>query len=447
MLRKFFFTTLYFLSPAILILVIFNSNSAKYSNFSYLIAMILGAMAYTWLLFEFILIARPKYIEKFFGMDKLYRFHGLMAVISITLVFIHKTLREELGGGRISIEFGENAWHLFVFIIVVALLLMVNSILLKLKPLVLFRKFVEKIKILKYEYYVVVHNLTILAAVFMFLHVLNTSSARVFLSVRIAYTVYFAIAVLFYIYHKLLKPILLNRKSFVVKEVIKESSNMWTIKFVPKKGGIFKYKPGQFGFFRIFGKGVIPSEHPFSISSDPVNKDYVSVTIKELGDFTSKIVNVKPGYKAFIDAPYGNFSYVNFPAEEEIVLIGGGVGITPILSMLRNLRSTKPEKNVVLLWGINTKSDLICANEFKEMQREMINFCFVPIMFKDDSWEGEKGIINRDKIEEILTKLGHDIYSKGYYVCGPQIMLDNTLKSLKALGVKRNRIHYEKFSL
>lgn len=86
-------------------------------------------------------------------------------------------------------------------------------------------------------------------------------------------------------------------------------------------------------------------------------------------------------------------------------------------------------------------------NEFEEMQNEMKNFHLVPVMFRDESWEGEKGIIDKNKIERILKKYGHNIHSKGFYVCGPAIMLNNVIHSLKELGVRRSRIHFEKFTL
>ena len=234
---------------------------------------------------------------------------------------------------------------------------------------------------------------------------------------------------------------------FVVKEVVKESPDMWTLKFESQKGVIFPYKPGQFGFFRIFGGHVKPEEHPFSISSDPSNKSTLSIIIKELGDYTSHIRNVQVGDKAHIDAPYGKFSHLNYPGEESLVLIAGGVGIAPFQSMLRYMRSNDRERRVILLWGVNDRRDLISMSEFEEMQKDMKNFHFVPVMFKDDSYEGEKGIIDRAKIENILKRYDHNIHDQGYYICGPYIMLKNVISSLKSLGVERNRIHYEKLTV
>ena len=194
---------LYFLSPAIPIWVIYNSNPDKYSDFQTLIAMILGAVAYTFLVAEFILSARPKFIEKYFGLDKFYRFHGLMAIISVLVVFIHKIIMEDAFGDDSFVgNLGSYAWIIFIAIIGLTLLFMVNSIILKIKPIFLLKKYIGKFKVGKYEYQVLMHNLTIIALVLMFIHVMLTASARMNLLVRLVYICYFAIALAFYVYHK-----------------------------------------------------------------------------------------------------------------------------------------------------------------------------------------------------------------------------------------------------
>jgi len=447
MLRKVIFLLIYFLSPIVPILTIYSSNPTRYSDLNALIPMILGSAAFTWLVAEFILSARPKFIEKFFGLDKFYRFHGLMAVISLILAFIHKLIEQNAMGEFFTTEVGDKALFLFIAISILSLLFMVDSIAAKIKPLFLLKKFLIKIKIAKYEYQVAIHNLTIVALIILLVHVLLTYSAKTNIAVSLVYILYFSLGAGFYLYHRVIRLILLRTKRYVIDDVISESANMWTIKLVPEGNEILRYKPGQFGFIRIFGKNVRPEEHPFSFSSEPTNKDYLAVTVKELGDFTSKIKNVEKGDKAFVDGPYGSFSYLDHPCDNGLVLIAGGVGITPAISMLRYMRSKDIERKVVLIWGVNNRSDLICKNEFDDMLKAMKNFVLVPVMFKDDSWKGEKGIIDKEKIEVILKKHGLDISSKEYFICGPSIMLNGIIRSLKALGVKKKSIHFERFSV
>ena len=370
-----------------------------------------------------------------------------MAIISVLLVIIHKLIEENVyGEGRLT-QVGDIALVIFSVVVVLALVFMADTFVNKIKPLFVLRKFIEKFKVAKYEFQVLLHNLSIIALIILLIHVLQTTSSMMSLVVKSVFIIYFAIAACFYLYHRYIKRLILNKNKLIVSEVIKESPNMYTLKLVPDKGQIFNYKPGQFGFLRLLGKNIGSEEHPFSISSEPTNKKFIAVTIKFLGDFTSKIKNVEIGTKATLDGPYGKLCYLNYPHQDGVVFIAGGVGITPVLSMLRYMHAQEKEQKVIVLWGINTRNDLICREELELMQKEMNNFKFIPVAFKDDSWEGEKGLIDRERIETTLRKNEISIDSQAFFVCGPSQMLGSIIKSLKSLGVKKEKIHFEKFSL
>jgi predicted ferric reductase len=409
--------------------------------------MILGVCSFTWLIAEFILIARPKFVEKYFGLDKFYKFHGVMAFVSIVLGLLHKFGEDYVMGEMQTSKYGTISLGIFILVTVLAPLLMVESFIHNIKLVMRFRKYLQKFNIAKYEYQIAIHNLSVFALLILLIHVLYTSTARSSLAVTILYIAYFCLGFGFYLYHKLFRSIFLKNKMFTVNEIIKESANMCTINFSFSNNVKFDFKPGQFGFVKFYSNEISSEEHPFSFSSSPSNKEYISVTIKDLGDFTSKVARVKPGDKAIIDGPYGTFSYLNYPQEETIVFLAGGVGITPLLSQIRHMRDNHCNKKIALLWGVNTVDEIICRNEFETIQRELKNFYFVPVLYKDDSCEGEKGIINEENLESILTRFGLDLQQAGYYICGPTIFSNNILKALKNLGIKSKKIHYEKFSL
>lgn len=373
--EKYFWLLVYFLSPIIPILFIYNSDTEKWSNTTNFISMAAGVSAFVWLAYEFILSARPKFIEKCFGLDKFYIFHGLMAIVSLILVFIHKTLARGQGQNFLK-SVGGSAELLFTVIIVLALLFIGSTALLKIKFIANIKKFLIKYSIFKYNNQVVIHNLAIVAYVVMFIHILLAPAVKYDTKVQVVFIIYFLLGAAFYIYHTIVIKILLRKNLFVVKEVVKESENMWTLKLASEKGKMFYYSPGQFGYLKIFSDKIKAEVHPFSISSNPFNKEYISFTIKELGDYTNEIGKVKVGDKAQVDGPYGRFSYALYPKEKATVLISGGIGITPNLGMLRYMNSKDKERSVILLWGINNKKDLIVLSEFEAMQRnEKLSFC------------------------------------------------------------------------
>ena len=446
MIIKLFWYLVYFLSPLIPIIVIYTGNPSKYSNPLIGVTMAFAVCAFVWLGFQFILSSRIKFVEKYFGMDKIYRFHSLMAVIVLILAFIHSQLVEFFAEEGLAGQIGEVALIMFGIIGVLALLFLIDSILLKIKPLAYLKKYLSQYMLFKHEKQVLLHNLNAIAYTILFIHVLLSPPLQSSKFLIILFTVYYLVDMLFYGYHKIIKKSELKKNMFIVNKIIKESNTMYTLRLVPENGHIFSYKSGQFGFLKLFSEIGI-EEHPFSISSDPLNTDYISFTIKELGDFTSKIKSVKLGDKAVVDAPYGRYSYLNFPNEENTVLISGGVGITPALSMLRYMRKKEKGRNVILMWGVKNPEELICMDEFKGMLDEMANFHFVPVMSRYDSWEGEKGRIDKERIKRIMELYEFSIDSSGFYVCGPSLMAKSVILGLKDIGVSNDKIHFEKFAM
>jgi len=444
--KKIIFIVLYFLSPLVLMGVLYQNNPIKYQNSSILITMILGSLGYTWFIWQFVLSARPKFIEKSFGMDMLYRFHGLMAIVAIIATFVHNLINEEIFGESFMTTLGTIALYTFGVISAITLILMATpAILGRLKVIKWIKKVIQTVKFIRYELLRSIHNLTFIALIFMFLHVLNTSGAKMSKVVFSVYTVYFILAVLFYLYHKIFKAILLKDYVYVVQKVIQESPNMWTVEFAEPNGKKIQYLPGQFGFFSFKSDSIVEEEHPFSISSGNT-ADHMSITVKELGDFTRQINRLKVGDKVYIDAPYGRFSYMNHTQEKELVFIAGGVGITPMISMLRHMYMFEPNRKVTLIWGMNQSSDYIIKDEIDTMLKTMPHLTIIPVIAKDENYEGERGYIDLDKLTRLLKDQLH-ISSTGYYLCGPPILMDSTLANLKVLGVKDKQIHFERFSL
>jgi predicted ferric reductase len=446
MLKKTFYILSYFLSPVLLMIAIFISNPSLYSKSNFFISMTLGACAFTWLNFELILSARPKFIESSFGLDKFFRFHSLMAVIAIVLSFLHKLIKEDIFGDEgLPATIGTVAIIIFIGAAVLALIFMIDTVVKRVKPLLKLKKYLEKIKIGKYHIQVILHNATVIGVIVLFIHVMFTYSAKNLL-VKYIYILYFGVSISFYLYHKVFRYYYLTTE-FVVSNVKSETPTMWTITLKPVKGEIFKYKAGQFGFLRIIGDGISREMHPFSISSDPTNKKFVTVTVKKLGDWTSTVGQIKAGDKAILDAPYGRFSPQFYNSDKPTVLIAGGVGITPMLSIMRYFYKTDKNRSVMLFWGLNDLNELLCKKEFDEFQSSMKNFTFVPVIANDKAYKGEQGFITSEKIERIIKARSYEMTELEYFVCGPPLMQTSVLKSLKTLGIKRKNIHYENFSL
>ena len=196
-------------------------------------------------------------------------------------------------------------------------------------------------------------------------------------------------------------------------------------------------------YLRIYNSNIPADEHPFTISSSPLKKDNVSVTVKQLGDFTNSLSNAKIGDRAYIDGSFGSFSYLKKPSNKKICFIAGGIGITPFLGMLRYMSSKDNDKEVILLWGVRDKSEIICKDEFEEYSSLLKSFKFIPVISNDSTYEGEKGFIDTEKFQKYVR----NIFDYDFYICGPPIMMEAQLNNLRKLGVPKENIHFERFSV
>jgi predicted ferric reductase len=437
----------YFLSPLILVMMILMNNISKYTDLSYLLPMVFGVFSYTWMLWQFVLSARPKLIERQFGLDKMFRFHGMIALVAVGMIVIHKSLFEMIFPETFVTQLGSIALFLFISVSALSLLFMSTRLL---KKLPIFSDIVillNTIKIFSYERIKLIHNMTFVGLLFMQVHVLLTSSARQSPLIFTTYMIYFFIAVGFYLYHKVLKPWFLEDKKYVVSSVFQETKDTWTIELSPKNGEAFYYAPGQFGFFRISSEGFKTEEHPFTISSSPTNRTHITITVKALGDFTEKVKHLKIGDSVIVDGPYGKFSYLDFKQEKSTVFIAGGVGITPVLSMVQHMKLTDANRHVLLIWSVKKKEDLIQLKELQEVKNFMPNFTFIPVVSNDEAWVGESGRLDFNRVKTWTGAPHFQNQSTGYFICGPGNLMQMTLDSLKKLGISKNQIHYEQFTV
>ena len=445
--KKILFFAIYLFMPVFLAWSIYQSNSVKYDSYNVMISMFLGVFSYTWFLWQFVLSARPKFIDRVFGMDKIYRFHGMMAIVAVAFGLMHQQIKESYYGETFMTQLGSIALNLFLASTIIALLFMGSSFLLKVKAFAWVRKVGDKILKFRYEHYKLIHNVTFIAMLFMQFHVLQTSSAKNSFIVFNIYMAYGLTAFGFYIYHKVLKGFLIKDRPYIVKHVIQEASHTVSIYFAPQDGRLPHYKPGQFAFFRFENEALPAGEHPFTISSSSSWKQMMGVTIKGLGDFTKEMHKVKVGDRIFVDMAYGRFSYLFHKNENQIVFIAGGVGITPVLSMLRYMKDMEPERPVLLIWGMRTPEDYIAKEEFDRMLQSMTNLTIVPVYSHAPEHPGEKGYVTHEVIDRLITHHGFKQPHTGYYICGPAPLMDGTIKSLKSMGVDKKRIHFEKFTM
>lgn len=250
------------------------------------------------------------------------------------------------------------------------------------------------------------------------------------------------IAVLLYV--RILKPWWLRRHPFRVVEVRRERGDAWTVAVEPDGHQGFIFQPGQFAWLTLRSGPFAMKEHPFSIASAPGPQRRVELTIKELGDFTKTIGDVQPGETAYVDAPYGAFS-IDRNTATGYVFLAGGIGIAPIMSMLRALASRMDRRPLLLFYAYRTWDRLTFREELEALAGTLdLRIVFV-LEEPPVDWRGASGRIS---VHLLAQHLPEDVrLDRQYFVCGPEPMIQAGERALRALGVPLNRIHSELFNL
>ncbi len=406
-------------------------------TFLYEIGRGAALMAFMILMLQPLLAGRFKWIERSFGLDIVIRFHRNAAIIAAGLLIAHPLLLTDVHGISLlisldvpwSVNFGKAALLFLAANLVLSLYFLPRS--------------------MKFERWRFFHDIigpTILVLAFIHSY-LQGHDLKNIAALRGLWIAIFTVAVAAFIYHRLIRPRRLARRPYRVTEVNRETGDVWTVKLAPPDGQpINAYHPGQFHFLTFLRGGGLPvEEHHWTISSSPTEKGFVRSTIKELGDFTATIGKTNPGDRALVHAPFGRFSYTFHPEEKNLVFIAGGIGITPIRSMLIHLRDTRSSRNVLLLYANSDRDNIVFYDELTEIAKgSHPNLRVIHVLQNPpDQWSGETGKIDEGMIRKYI---GEDKAVNGYYICGPPGLVSSSINILKSLGVEDKRIHTEIFS-
>jgi len=245
-------------------------------------------------------------------------------------------------------------------------------------------------------------------------------------------------------YVRLIKPALLLRRPFRVTEVIAERGDAWTLQLAPEGHAGFSFQPGQFAWLTVWDSPFALKEHPFSFASSAEHPGALRFTIKALGDFTSRIKDVTVGQQVYVDGPYGSFS-TDRQTADSYVFIAGGIGIVPIMGILRTLADRADRRPLLLIYAYHTWERLTFREELETLRVQLdLNLVFV-LKEPPKGWQGEVGLISAELLARHLPQQHSD--RQEYFICGPVAMIQFSEKLLNSLGVPLSKIHSELFDL
>ena len=233
-----------------------------------------------------------------------------------------------------------------------------------------------------------------------------------------------------------------ERLELCVTDVIEETPSAKTLRLVSKDNYLPPFLAGQYLalFLEIDG---IRTSRPYSISSQPNQVGFYDITVRRIenGMVSNYLLDeVKRGDTLTSSGPAGNF-YFNPPIHRKtMVCIAGGSGITPFMSMIREIVDCGLERNVYLFYGNRSSEDVIFGKELTRLSERFQNIHYIPVIENPvDGYTGACGFITCDILREILN----DIEDKSFFICGPQGLYDFCLPQVEELGVPRRKIKQE----
>jgi len=244
-------------------------------------------------------------------------------------------------------------------------------------------------------------------------------------------------------YVKLYKPWSMLRRPYRIKEIREERGGCWTLAIEPVGHPGLTFEAGQSAWLTIGKSPFAIREHPFSFSSSAERSGPLEFTIKELGDFTSRVKEFEPGVPVYVDGPYGEFSVDEYEAPG-YVFLAGGIGSAPVMSMLRTLADRGDGRPLYLFYG-NLNWEQVTFREEIEALQQRLNLQVIHVLEKPaPDWEGETGYITVDVLDRHLPD---DRKALVYFICGPMPMIHPVRKSLRQLEIPRGHIQEERYEM
>lgn len=245
-------------------------------------------------------------------------------------------------------------------------------------------------------------------------------------------------------YVRIARPIALLRQPYRVVEVQPERGRSWTVAVKPDGHAGFRFRPGQFAWLTLRASPWEAREHPFSFSGSAVDTQGFRFTIKELGDFTRTVKEVRAGEIAYVDGPHGIFSTDYFPQAPGFVFVAGGIGIAPIMSMLRTLADRGDVRPLRLVYGNRCWADVVFREELQALSSRLDLTVVHVLQEPPPNWTGPRGLLSEPVIRAAIPA---GALSSLFFLCGPRPMSDSVQRSLGRMGVPAHRIHCELFDM
>jgi predicted ferric reductase len=395
-----------------------------------------GFLALPLMVFQFALVSRLGPASRPFGSDALMQVHAQVGLVAVAAVVIHPLL---LLGHGVPL----SAWNPFggpwllqtgAIALWATLLIVVTSI---------FRRRLR----LSYEAWQVLHLvLAVVLTAAMILHILAARGYAAEPGMRALLIAYAGLAFGVLLHYRLLRPLLIWQRPWTVVENQDVGGSTRLLRVRPAGHAGFPFEPGQFAWLITGGSPLWSAQHPISMASsaERAADGTIEFAIKALGDWSGTVVPaLEPGARLWVDGAFGAFTPEGHPAQG-YVLIAGGIGISPMRSILQTLRDREDARPVILFYAAHDWTRVSFRDEIDAL-RQSLNLTVVYVFEgPGDDWTGERGYVTADVLRRHLPRQYRRFM---YFICGPVPMMDALEETLVEIGVPAGAVQSERFDM
>lgn len=222
-------------------------------------------------------------------------------------------------------------------------------------------------------------------------------------------------------------------RPWAVRDVIKETSDTFTLTIAPPDGELCRFQPGQFNMLWVFGAG----EMAISISGDAADSRSLTHTVRSVGVGTKALVSRKPGESLGVRGPFG----VPWPVEaargRDVLVVAGGIGLAPLRPAIYHvLRHRDQYRRLVILYGARSPRDILFRKELASWAKQTDTQVLSTVDYGGVSWHGRVGVVTT-----LLRFVRLHPAETTAMVCGPEIMMRFVARELVSRGVSGDNLY------
>ena len=377
------------------------------------------------------LVARIPWVERGVGHDRLVTWHRKLGPWSLYLIGLHVLLIVLSFAGQDQVSLAVELWRMlanydWMWPALAGFLLMVMA------GVTSYKKARAK---MSYETWWIIHVYSYIAVAASFMHQVVNGQMFIDHPLNRGYWTFLYLAMAFaIIWWRIGIPLGRSlRHNLRVEKIVIEGPGVISVVMKGRKLTDLAAEGGQFFGWRFAAKGHFLMSHPYSLSAAPT-AHYLRITVKDLGDHSRSLAQLRAGTRVFVEGPYGAFT-AGRATMRHVVLVGGGVGITPVRALIDEFKNGV---QMDVIYRASRIEDLVLKDELDYLQyhsKGLIRVHYLVGSRKEHPMDAKT-----------LKALVPAIADADVYICGPGPLVESVKRSVEDLGVPKNRFHDESFS-